>query len=99
MSKTTRIRGTTADILITRNDKGKILKVSLGDIIFYSDFEVTLRQKETHQQLTLMANSIKNARTGQMVQILAEEAKKLRDQLTDPSQIKDIFPKRLKRKK
>ncbi|MCJ7626723.1 MAG: hypothetical protein MUO76_24795 [Anaerolineaceae bacterium] len=57
-----------------------------------------MKQKETHQQLTLMADSIKNAGNERMVQILAGEANKLRDQLTDLRQIKEIFPKRLKRK-
>ncbi len=99
MNEKSRIKGITGDIVIHKNDKGGVTRVTLGDLIFTSRIEVSLKQKETHQQLMLMADSIKATGTGNVLNLLVEEAKLLQNRLTDLTQIKDLYPRQMRRRK
>ncbi len=93
MDEYTRLKGVYRDVELYRDSKGKLLRAKWGEIEFISLDVVNKKQEDLHKQLTLVSKSIEGARSQQILAILTDEAKMLRDQLSDIRQIKHVFSK------
>lgn len=92
MAEITRMRGLTNDIEIHRDKKGQVVMVKWGELAFRNHQDVTNKQQDIHSQLNLVMKSLENAGKQQVLIILADEAKTLRERLSDVRQIKQLFP-------
>ena len=88
------MRGLTNDLEVHRDKKGKLLLVKWGEYTFRSQDDVVKRHQDIHTQLNLIMKSLENTNNPQILKILTDEAKTLRDRMTDVRQIKSLFTPR-----
>ncbi len=93
MDDYTRLKGVYHDIEVYRDSKGKLLRIKWGEIDFRTLDEINKKQEDLHKQLMLVSKSIEGSKNPSVLAILADEAKILRDQLSDVRQVKHVFSK------